>query len=101
MKIEIEKAMNGYIITIPPEYEEGSEKKILVQELEDTCHDSKKDEFECFRNLVSVLQDIFGVDNSKHNTIGYINDICSEHMRWQFQQQMKQSLEYPKNDLGD
>ena len=35
------------------------------------------------------------------NTIGYINDICSEHMRWEFQQQMKQSLENPKNDLGD
>jgi len=101
MKIEIEKATNGYIITIPPEYEESIERKIVVQEIVDNYHDSNKDEFECFRNLVSVLQDIFGVDNSKHNTIGYINDICSEHMRWQFQQQMKQSLEDPKNDLGD
>ena len=101
MKIEIETATNGYIITIPPEYEDSVEKKIVIQELEYDHNDGKKEEFECFRNLVSNLQEIFGVNNSKHNTIGYINDICSEDKRWEFQQLMKESLENPKNDLGD
>ena len=101
MKIEIETATNGYIITIPAEYEDSIEKKIVIQELEYDHNDGKKEEFECFRDLVSNLQEIFGVNNSKHNTIGYINDICSENKRWKFQQQMKQSLENPKNDLGD
>ena len=101
MKLEIEKASNGYIITLPAENEEHIEQKIVVQEKEYNLHDSTKEEFECFRNLVSNLQEIFGVNNSKHNTIGYINDICSENKRWKFQQQMKQSLENPKNDLGD
>ena len=101
MKIEIETATNGYIITIPPEYEDSIEKKIVIQELEYDHNDGKKEEFECFRNLVSNLQEIFGVNNSKHNTIGYINDICSEDKRWEFQQLMKESLENPKNDLGD
>ena len=101
MKIEIETATNGYIITIPPEYEDSVEKKIVIQELEYDHNNGKKEEFECFRNLVSNLQEIFGVNNSKHNTIGYINDICSEDKRCEFQQQMKQSLENPKNDLGD
>lgn len=101
MKIEIETATNGYIITIPPEYEDSIEKKIVIQEPEYNHNDTKREEFECFRDLVSNLQEIFGVNNSKHNTIEYINDICSEHMRWEFQQQMKQSLENPKNDLGD
>lgn len=101
MKIEIETATNGYIITIPPEYEDSIEKKIVIQEPEYSHNDTKREEFECFRDLVSNLQEIFGVNNSKHNTIGYINDIYSEHMRWEFKQQMKQSLENPKNDLGD
>ena len=101
MRIEIETATNGYIITIPPEYEDSVEKKIVIQELEYDHNDAKKEEFECFRNLVSNLQEIFGVNNSKHNTIGYINDICSEDKRWEFQQLMKESLENPKNDLGD
>ena len=34
MKIEIETATNGYIITIPPEYEDSIEKKIVIQEPE-------------------------------------------------------------------
>ena len=101
MKIEIEKVANGYIITIPPEYEDSIEKKIVIQEPEYDHRDSKNEEFECFRNLVSNLQEILGIYNSKHNTIGYINDICSEDMRCEFHQQMKQSLENPKNDLGD
>ena len=101
MKIEIETATNGYIITIPSEYEDNITKKIVIQEPEGNYHDAAQEEFECFRDLVSNLQEILGVYNSKHNTIGYINDICSEHMRWELQQQMKQSLENPKNDLGD
>jgi hypothetical protein len=101
MKIEIETATNGYIITIPPEYEDSIEKKIVIQEAEYILNDDKEEVFECFRDLVSNLQEIFGVNNSKHNTIGYINDICSEDKRWDFQQQMKKFLENPKNDLGD
>ena len=101
MKIEIETATNGYIITIPPEYGDSIEKKIVIQEPEYNYHHCPKEKFECFRELVSNLQEIFGVNNSKHNTIGYINDICSEDKRWEFQQQMKESLENPKNDLGD
>ena len=64
-------------------------------------NDGKKEEFECFRDLPSNLQEIFGLNNSKHNSIGYINDICSEDKRWEFQEQMKKSLENPKNDLGN
>ena len=52
MKIEIETATNGYIITIPAEYEDSIEKKIVIQELEYDHNDGKKEEFECFRNLV-------------------------------------------------
>jgi hypothetical protein len=101
MKLEIEKASNGYIITLPAENEEHIEQKIVVQEKEHNLHDSTKEEFECFRDLVFHLQEIFGIDNSKHKTIGYINGICSEDMRWEFQEKMQQSLENPKNDLGD
>ena len=101
MKIEIETATNGYIITIPAEYEDSIAEKIVIQEPECSYHDDKQEEFECFRDLVSNLQDILGINNSKHNTIGYINDICSEHMRWEFQQEMEKSLKNPKNDLGD
>lgn len=101
MKIEIEKVSNGYIVTIPAEHEDSIENKIVIQENEYDRYDTKKEEFKCFRDLVSNLQEIFGINNSKHNTIGYINDICSEHMRWEFQEQMEQSLENPKNDLGD
>ena len=101
MKLEIERARNGYIITLPPENEEHIEQKIVVQEKEYTFHDSPKEEFECFRDLVFHLQEIFGINNSKHKTIGYINGICSEDKRWKFQEQMKQSLKKPKNDLGD
>jgi len=91
MKIEIETATNGYIITIPPEYEDIIKKKIVIQEPECNYHNTEQEELECFRDLVSNLQEILGVNNSKHNTIGYINDICSEHMRWEFQQQMEES----------
>jgi len=101
MKIEIEQASNGYIITLPPENEEHIERKIVVQEKEYNDHDSTKEEFECLRDLVFHLQEIFDINNSKHKKIGYINGICSEDMRWKFQEQMEQSLENPKNDFGD
>lgn len=52
MKIEIETATNGYIITIPPEYEDSIEKKIVIQEPEYNHRDTKQEEFECFRDLV-------------------------------------------------
>ena len=64
MKIEIETATNGYIITIPPEYEDSIEKKIVIQEPEYNHNYTKREEFECFRNLVSNLQEIFGINNS-------------------------------------
>ena len=41
MKIEIETATNGYIITIPPEYEDSIEKKIVIQEPEYNHNDTK------------------------------------------------------------
>ena len=48
MKIEIETATNGYIITIQPEYEDSIERKIVIQELEYDHNDGKKEEFEFF-----------------------------------------------------
>jgi hypothetical protein len=101
MKIEIERVTNGYIITIPPECEDSLEKKIVIQEHESNLEDDHKDQFLCFSELVSTLQDIFGVHSSKHKKIGYINGICSEHLRWDLLQQMEASLENPKNDNGD
>ena len=102
MKIEIETAVNGYIITIPPNCEDSVERKIVIQENDDDVHfsDSKR-EFESFSKLVGQLQDIFYVHNSKHNTIGYLQGLCSESMRWEFKEQMDKSLENPKNDCGD
>ncbi len=100
MKIEIESVTNGYIITIPPEYD-NIEKKIVIQEREEDFSATQKEELLCFSELVSNLQDIFGANNSKHNTIGYISAICSEHKRWDFLQEMEKSLENPKNDCGD
>ena len=46
--------------------------EIVIQEPKYNHHDTKKEEFECFRDLVSNLQEIFGVNNSKHNTITQI-----------------------------
>lgn len=101
MKIEIESVSNGYIITIPPEYEDNLEKKIVIQERDSDFHDDHKDRLVCFSELVSTLQEVFGVYNSKHKKIGYINALCSEHLRWDFMQKMEASLEDPKNDTGD
>ena len=103
MKIEIETANNGYIITIPPDNDEEIEKKIVIQDDSDdeqNFNDSKI-EFKSFTNLVENLQEILGINNSKHNTIGYVNGICSEHIRWDIYEQMEESLKSPKNDNGD
>lgn len=101
MKIEIESVTNGYIITIPPEYDEDIEKKIVIQERESDFDDDHKDRQVCFSELVSALQDILGVHNSKHKKIGYVSAICSEHRRWDFLHEMEKSLENPKSDTGD
>ena len=102
MKIEIETAINGYIITIPPDGEDGIERKIVIQESEDsTSNNDSKIEFEAFSKLVGQLQDIFCIHNSKHNKIGYLQGLCSENERWKLYEQMEKSLENPKNDLGD
>ena len=101
MKIEIENVSNGYIITMPAD-DNGTEQKIVVEQKEDdTSHSDTIDEFISFNNLVENLQEIFGIYNSKHNTVGFISGICSEDKRWEFNQQMKESLKNPKNDLGD
>ena len=101
MKIEIESVSNGYIITIPPEYEDSLERKIVIQERESDFDDDHKDRLVCFSELVSTLQEVFGVYNSKLKKIGYVNALCSEHLRWDFKQQMEASLENPKSDTGD
>ncbi len=102
MKIEIETACNGYIITIPKE-DDGIEQKIVIQkneENEENFNESQA-EFETFTNLVDQLQEILGVYNSKHNTVGYVNGLCSENIRWDIHEEMKKSLKNPKNDNGD
>ena len=101
MKIEIESVSNGYIITIPPEDEDCFEKKIVIQEHESDFDDDHKGRLVCFSELVSTPQEVFGVYNSKHKKIGYVNALCSEHLRWDFMQQMEGSLEDPKSDTGD
>ena len=88
-------------ITIPPVYEDCLEKKIVIQERESDFDDDHKDRLLCFSELVSTLQEVFGVYNSKHKKIGYVNALCSEHLRWDFIQQMEASLENPQSDTGD
>lgn len=78
-------------------------RKIVIQETDDNeqhFNDSKT-EFEIFTKLVEQLEEIFGIHNSKHNTIGYINGLCSEYERYEIQEEMRKSLENPKNDMGD
>ena len=105
MKIEIETACNGYIITMPPEYEDSIEKKIVVQDDDDDDSYANSNElqadFKTFSNLVEQLQEIFGIHNSKHNAIGYINGLCSENIRCDTMDNMIESLKNPKNDTGD
>ena len=101
MKLEIESVSNGYIITIPESEYSEVERKFVVEEKDDDVSDDKRNEFQAFSELIDHLADLFGVQNSKHNTIGYINGLCSEYERYDIMEVMEKSLEHPKNDLGD
>ena len=101
MKLEIESVSNGYIITVPKSEYDEIERKYVVAEKDDSFSDDNIDEFKAFHELVLQLEDFFGVTNSKHNKIGYVSGVCSEHMRWEILETMEKSLENPKNDLGD
>ena len=101
MKLEIESVRNGYVITIPASDYDEVERKFVVEERDDSFEDDNIDEFKAFHELVLHLQEFFGVMNSKHNKIGYVNGLCSEHMRWEIYEIIEKSLENPKNDLGD
>ena len=101
MKLEIESVSNGYVITVPVSEYNEVERKFVVEEKDDDLSDNNIDKFKAFHELVSHLQDFFGVMNSKHNKIGYVSGVCSEHMRWKILETMEKSLENPKNDLGD
>ena len=101
MKLEIESVSNGYVITVPKSEYDEIEKKFVVEERDDSLTDDNIDEFKAFHELVLQLQDFFGVMNSKHNKIGYVSGVCSEHMRWDIYETMEKSLKNPKNDLGD
>jgi len=52
-------------------------------------------------SFFAALEELFGVSNTKHNEIGYINGLCSEDKRWEVIEIMEKSLSNPKNDLGD
>jgi len=101
MKLEIEAVNNGYIITVPASEYHEIERKFVVQEKEDDLADNNKDEFMAFHQLVLLLEDFFEVHNSKHNKIGYLSGICSEHIRWEILETMENSLKNPKNGSGD
>ena len=103
MNIEIEKVENGYIIVLPKnEFNEVIyDKKIVVQEEDTESKEESTIEFQTFSALVDTLQEVFGVYNTKHNNIGYINGLCSEDKRWEINEEMRESLKNPKNDLGD
>jgi len=101
MKLEIESVSNGYVITVPKSEYDEVERKFVVEERDDDLSDNNIDEFKAFHELVLQLEDFFGVTNSKHNKIGYVSGVCSEHMRWEILETMEKSLENPKNDLGD
>jgi hypothetical protein len=103
MKIEIESVINGYIITIPSEYDEDVERKIVIQEDEiDNFRDNEKiSTLKAFNKLVFQLQEEFCVHNSKYNEIGYISGLCSEHERWSINEEMAKSLKNPRNSYDD
>ena len=103
MNIEIEKVENGYIIVLPKnEFNEVIyEKKIVVQEEDTESKEESTIEFQTFSSLVDTMQEVFGIENTKHNQIGYINGLCSENKRWDIKRTMEEYLENPKNDLGD
>jgi len=103
MNIEIEKVDNGYIVILPKnEFNEAIyDKKIVVQDEDTENKEESTIEFQTFSELVDTLQKVFGIENTKHNKIGYINGLCSEDKRWDLKRTMEESLENPKNDLGD
>ena len=101
MKLEIESVSNGYIITVPKSEYDEVERKYVVEEGDNNSEDIRIDEFKAFHELVLQLEDFFGVTNSKHNKIGYVSGVCSEHIRWEILETIERSLENPKNDLGD
>jgi len=101
MKLEIEAVSNGYVITVPKGDYSEVERKYVIQEKEDCYTDNNLDSFQAFHELVLQLQDFFDVNNSKHNTVGYVSGVCSESIRWEILDTMEKSLEDPKNDLGD
>ncbi len=101
MKLEIESVSNGYIITIPESEYNEIERKFVVEEKDEDLNNGHKNEFEAFSELINHLADFFGVQNSKHNSIGYISGLCSEYERYNIVEIMDKSLEDPKNDLGD
>lgn len=72
MKLQIESASNGYIITIPVSEYSEVERQYVIEEKEDDFADDNKDE----------LQELFGVINSKHNKVGFVQGLCSEDQRW-------------------
>ena len=104
MKIEIEQADNGYIIVIPKNEYEGDdvERKIVIQEKEEyPLDDTNMNEYKAFNDLVEHLQEIFSINNTKHNKIGYITGLCSEYDRWDILQTMEESLKNPRSATGD
>ncbi|MBA1420548.1 MAG: hypothetical protein FAF03_06735 [Epsilonproteobacteria bacterium] len=101
MKLEIESVSNGYVITVPSgEYAE-SERKLVVEEKEDEFSDDTRNEFQAFVGLIDQLAEYFGVNNTKHNTVGYISGLCSEYDRYDIKEMMEKSLENPRNNTGD
>ena len=96
MKIQIEKAGNGYILQT---VEDDFTKTIVIQ-AKSSLSDSETALF-TFSKLVDTLQEEIEVYNSKHNTIAFINGLCSCDRRWDIKEQMEESLKTPKNDYGD
>ncbi len=104
MKIEIEKVDNGYIVVLPKEFydEEIIERKIVIQEKDAyPSDDTNMNEYQAFNHLVEHLQEIFFINNSKHNKIGYITGLSSEYDRWDILETMEVSLKNPRNATGD
>ena len=61
MKLEIESVENGYIITVPKDEYTEMERKYAVEMIEDDFSDDNRDEFKAFSDLVSHLQELFGI----------------------------------------
>ena len=93
--LALEKVSNGYIVTIPPEDSDSIEVKVVVQENEGM--EEKASEMSSFSSLVSFLQDYFGVYNSKHNQVGYVQGLCSERIRGRLVDIMEKSVVGKKN----